>query len=279
MNREITIYYPGRSFPSVSITGPSCSKPCDHCNGRYLKGMADVSMDGALYDFGIEHYSKGGTGFLLSGGCDIYGSVPLNDNIFRDIERLKRETELKINLHTGLVDRETAEKVGISGVDKVSFDLLGSNETIEKVLHMNRTVEDYVRSYEYLADSGVSIVPHILAGFHYGQPLGEVKAVEIAARFDPEKAVLIILIPTPGTRMEGMKSISVDDVLDIGREMRSKMEGDLVLGCMRPKGEQVLEFSLLESGFNGIVMPSRETLKRCRNEGWTLRSEYQCCAI
>jgi len=241
--------------------------------------MADVSRKDSLYKFGKTLENKGGNGFLLSGGCDLNGSVPLDDSIFEQVRRLKKETDLRINLHTGLVDEKTTEMIRSSGIDVVSFDLLGADETIESVLHMKKTVKDYERSYDLLVDSGVEVVPHILAGFHYGKVLGEYDAIDIAAQFKPERAVLIILIPTPGTRMENVQPLEDEEVLLIGRKMRERLRGDLILGCMRPKGRTSLEFSLIEIGFNGVVVPSNATMRKCKEQGWKLLEEDHCCAI
>ena len=66
-------YYPGRKFPSFSTTGNFCNLNCPHCRGKYLQGMEETKTAEILYEKAIELESRGGNGFLLSGGCDKIG--------------------------------------------------------------------------------------------------------------------------------------------------------------------------------------------------------------
>jgi uncharacterized radical SAM superfamily protein len=61
--------------------------------------------------------------------------------------------------------------------------------------------------------------------------------------------------------------------------MRESISGDIVLGCMRPKGMPDLEIEILRRGFNGIVLPSRKTLGNIEREGWMTTRHDNCCAI
>ncbi len=279
MARKIDVYYPGNSFPSVSITGGRCSLSCAHCDGRYLGGMVDVSEGQSLYEFGLTLWNKAGIGILVSGGCGPGGALPINDNILDQISRLKSETGLKINMHTGLVGRKTAESIAASGVDAISYDILGDDSTIKEVLKLDKKVEDYIRSYQALEDAGLHVVPHILAGFNYGKERGERRAIGIAASFEPKRVVLIILIPTPGTPMENVRPLDKVTVLSLAEYMRGSLKGNLVLGCMRPKGSHGIEFGVLEKGFNGIVLPSKRTMTRISESGWETKRYEHCCAI
>ena len=279
MKRSLKVFHPGASFPSVSVTGPHCSRSCEHCSGRYLQGMHDVSGRNALYEFGIDLSNRGGKGLLVSGGCGPDGGVPMSPHILRQISRLKKETDLVINMHTGLIDPGTAGRIGASGVDMVSFDLIGDNETIRRVLHLDRTVGDFERSYSNLREAGLRVTQHILSGFHYGKERGERRAVDIASRFEPERAVMIILIPTPGTPMENVAPMKDGRVLSIARYMRGRLKGELFLGCMRPRGNSPLEIALLEAGFNGIVLPSRRTMEYIEEKGYIVEKRYSCCAV
>ena len=279
LTRKIEIFHPGRSFPSVSITGPSCSRHCEHCDGRYLKGMVDVSMKGGLFKFGSDLWDRGGRGILVSGGCDTDGRVPFSKDILKQISDLKRNTGLMINVHAGLVDRKEAVAIHGSGVDVVSFDIIGDDSTIKDVLHIDRKVVDYVSSYEALVDAGLEVTPHILGGIHFGVIKGEMRAIEICSTFKHRSTVLIILIPTPGTPMGSVDPLSMEDTLLIGRYMRERISGKIYLGCMRPKGMVEVETSLLDIGLDGIVLPSKRTLEHIRKKGWETVEYDHCCAI
>ena len=73
------------------------------------------------------------------------GQVPFLKHI-DEIARVKKELGLKIMMHTGLVDEKMAAGLKNAGIDGVALDIIGAQETIEQVYHMNCTVEDFDRS-------------------------------------------------------------------------------------------------------------------------------------
>ena len=228
-------------------------------------------------DFGMRLWARGGKGMLVSGGCREDGSVRIPEGVFREVRELKDRTGLYINLHTGLVDGRTAGLVAWSGADNVSFDLVGDDRAIREVLHLDRTVEDYEKSYRSLTEAGANVTPHILAGLNWGGPSGEMRAVEIAKAFSPKVAVLLVLVPTKGTPMEGVPPMGMEEVLQIAHHMRASLGGELMLGCMRPKKGPSLEMAVLDAGFDGIVLPSRSTVKKARELGWGIELADTCC--
>lgn len=252
---------------------------CEHCNGRYLKGMVDVSKKGSLLQFGISHAEAGGKGFLLSGGCDSNGAVPFPAHIFQELSEIKDTTDLTINMHVGLLDDKTARRISSSQVDNVSFDLVLDDETISEVLHIDRPSGDYVKTLDLLDGYGIPVSPHILAGLNFGTISWEFDAVKELSRRHYENVILIILIPTKGTGMHTVEPPENGMVLALAREMRRALDGRLVLGCMRPKGSIEIEMGLLDSGFDGIVLPSRRTLGYIDEKGWEIQKHNKCCCM
>ncbi|MGA1821151.1 MAG: radical SAM protein [Thermoplasmatota archaeon] len=279
MTRRVKLFRPGKSFPSVSVSGPSCSMACDHCSKKYLGGMADVSKPGALLEFARKLSDRGGKGMLISGGSDKSGAVMYRDHHFREMMEIKRETPLVLNLHTGLITPDIADKISRADVDTVSFDVIGDSETITDVLHLNAAPDDFRQTYKLLTDSGIRVAPHVLAGINYGRLSGEKKAVDLISEFKPDTAVLIILIPTRNTPMENVEPVPESKILDLGRYMKDRLEADLILGCMRPRSYRSLERDLIEMGFSGIVLPRRDTVNWIRARGWDTVEEDACCAI
>ncbi|MBN1538518.1 MAG: radical SAM protein [Candidatus Thermoplasmatota archaeon] len=277
--RRITVYEPGSSFPSVSVTGTRCALSCDHCCGKYLKGMRDISPKGSLYKFGIDLWERNGSGILISGGCDPFGAVDFPPYTFEEIRKLKEETGLLINLHSGLVGERVASSISTSGVDKVSFDLVYDDKTIRNVLHLDRKKGDFIDTLTMLREKGVDVAPHILAGLDRGVISWEHEAVEMLSKMDVDTVVLIILIPTKGTRFQGSSPPPPDDILDLAARMRSSLKGRLVLGCMRPKGYSEIEVKLLGLGFDGIVLPGRSTLRWMASEGHIIERKSICCCM
>ncbi len=279
--RKLTVYRPGSDFPSVSVTGDQCSMSCSHCSGRYLKGMEDVSRRGGLYLFGTELAKRGGKGMLVSGGCEPDGAVAFPEHTFNEIRRLKEETSLLINLHSGLIDERTADRIASALVDRVSFDLVYHDPTIQNVLKLERTKDDYIATLNILHDKGLKVSPHILAGLDHGELSWEwdavLKIAEMGSRVD--EVILIVLIPTKGTTFGELPVPSEEKVLDLASFMRESLGSRLILGCMRPKGYHTLETGVLEIGFDGIVLPSRRTTAWIREKGFMVDEQNICCCF
>ncbi|MFW6144935.1 MAG: radical SAM protein, partial [Candidatus Natronoplasma sp.] len=186
-------YYPGKKFPSVSITGEHCELSCPHCEGRFLKGMKSVSDPEELYEFAVEHERSGGNGFLLSGGSTEKGEVPLRAYL-SVVSKIKEKTSLEVNVHTGLPSEDLVYDLANTGIDTVSYDMIGSQKTIDEVYGMDASPEDYKKGYEMLKEAGLRVIPHITVGLNAGELDGEFKAIEMLA--GPSTLVLNSLIPS-----------------------------------------------------------------------------------
>jgi len=289
-NKVLNCYYPGDKFPAISITGSECSLNCKHCGQHYLKNMTAANTPGKLKDFCLTLESNGVNGVLLSGGCDENGAVKF-DEFVDVISDLKSETDLIINIHTGLVtDGTIMQQLANAGVDVASVDLVGDTETIRQIYGIERSVEDYENGLKLLIESGIpSIVPHICIGQHFGELKGEMKAVEIIEKLHkkydnfPSKIVFIIFIPTRGTEMENEDAPSIIDISAVIKKTRSAFpETPIILGCMRPKRTELdreIEFAALNAGVNGVVLPSKRTIEFAREQGYEIKKYETCCAI
>ena len=110
---ELTVYSTGRTFPSVSVTGTECGQMCAHCKGRFLKGMIDARA-ASVSDIADALVAEGAAGMLISGGCDANGTVP----VMKELEHIRYAARrgLRINVHTGFIGKEDAERlVGAGG--------------------------------------------------------------------------------------------------------------------------------------------------------------------
>lgn len=262
----VKFYYPGEEFPSISITGSSCALSCPHCEGRFLNGMEAVPTPEDLYDFAVELDKSGGNGFLLSGGCNERGKVPLKKYV-DVLSRIDEETSLKINVHTGLPDQEMVDKLSNSGVHAVSFDMIGSKETIEKVYGLDVSPTDYKKGYELLKRSGLKVVPHITVGLNEGELDGEFRAIELLN--NPSKIILNSLISS-----NFGKSVEKKDILSVIDYIPNKTK--IIIGCMREKGMVELEIEALKKGVNGIVLPAKDT-KKWAEDHFNVDILKQCC--
>jgi len=283
LKRDPTFFacYPHPRFPVLSITGRECALSCKHCGKRYLETMHPCLTPDALFTTCTGLAENGARGVLLSGGYNDEGYVPFEP--FLDaIERVKRETGLFISAHTGLVPSWLAHELGRARIDLADFDLIGDDETIELVLGIDRTAEDYRQTMKVLKRSLPHVAPHICIGLHAGEIKGERKALELAAEVNPQVLVMLVLLPTSKTEFEHVAGPIPEAVGEIIAEARIKLpETTLALGCMRPRDARRDEFELqaLRSGVDRVELPSERTLEAARKIGLQVRRIDMCCAV
>ncbi len=279
MRGPIECFYPGSSFPAISVTGGSCALNCKHCARRYLEGMIPAGSPSELVGLAEALAERGAKGFLLSGGSDETGRVPLGP-FSGAIRTIKSSTDLLINAHVGLASESELRDLVSSGVDAFSADIYGSDETIREVLGIERRANDYFTVVRILKDLEAKVAPHLCVGVEGGVVRGEFEAIERLAAIEPEVLILISLIPTRGTAYESAKAPSTKDLLDVIRAARFSLpRTKLILGCMRSKKDRSSEYQLVEAGLDGVVLPSPSTVRRLVSEGYETRKRLLCCAF
>ncbi|MDH5201284.1 MAG: radical SAM protein, partial [Candidatus Bathyarchaeota archaeon] len=187
-----------------------------------------------------------------------------------------------VNIHTGLLDHRQAEEIGSTGVDTVSVDVVGSNETIRRVYGLSATVDDYIETLNSLREALVPhIVPHICVGLDFGKIRGEAAALEVARGIDPELVVILGLMPTPGTAMESVEPPSAEALARAVTAARLMCpESGVALGCMRPRtGKGRIEELAMKAGASRLVLPSRSTIEKAEAGGFRVMHLDGCCSI
>ncbi len=268
------------AFPSISITGSSCSLNCSHCGGKLLETMIPATSPQTLVKTCKKIKAKGAVGCLISGGCLPDGSVPIGR--FIDAIAEAKKLGLTIVVHTGLINIDTANRLKKAGVDTVSIDILGSEETTKEVYHIDATAKDYRQSLLALKSSGIPFTPHVLVGLHFGELRGELNALKMISEFQPSALILIVFLPIRGTRMENIKPPSPKTVAGVLAEARSIMSRvPIVLGCARPKGKLRSDIDVLavEAGVNAIAFPTVEAIKAADNFGLDITFSNLCCSL
>ncbi len=280
--RTLRAYFPGNKFPSISLTGSECSLSCAHCDKYYLDHMLDGSSPEKLLEICYELEKNGAIGCLLSGGLDENAAVPF-EKFLDAIAEIKKETNLVINAHTGLLSRSIAQKLGKIGVDVASVDVIGDERTIKEVYGLDKTPEDYFNNLVMLKQSGISyIAPHVCLGIHFGEIVGELNALEMARQINPDEIVIIGLIPTRETLMEHIPAPSPEtfaQIVAIARLMFPKIP--LSVGCMRPKGRMRIEIDkqIVKSGADRLVLPTRSALRELAELNLKIKKIEACCTI
>lgn len=294
-NSEINFYAPGIKsyeteyfenknadlFPPFSITGNQCSLNCDHCNAEILKSMAPALTPDDLFNKALFISGKGGKGFLLSGGSNSKGIVDILPFI-PTLKKIKSDLGLKVIVHCGLITPRIADGLMEADVDSAMLDIIGDEETIRKVYHLNASVEDYNLSLRYLSERGIPCSPHVVIGLKNGVISGEYNALDIISGYNISSLVLVGLMPMENTRMEKVSTPSPQDIGKIFLYARKKFfNKPVLLGCERPYGldKYKIEELAVKTGLNGIAYPSEGVIPFSIKLGLKPKFSNLCCSL
>jgi uncharacterized radical SAM superfamily protein len=270
------------SFPSFSITAGACGLNCDHCRAEILKPMLAATSP-AMLDQKVRHLvaTQDLQGFLLSGGSNRRNEIPY-ERYYPVVERLKRDfPQMSIAIHTALTDEAGARAMEAAGVDTAMMDVIGAEETIREVYHLDRPVEDFEATLAALCTTSMKVSPHIVVGLHYGRIVGEPHALDIVSRHAVEALVLVVVMPfyaKPGL-------FAVPDTADVGRifgEARRRLpDRQVLLGCARPPGlhKRAVDAYAVMAGLDGIAFPADGVVGVARAVGRPFHQEHACCSI
>lgn len=267
-------------FPSISVTGRGCALNCKHCGGRILEAMMPAETPERLVEVLRELKARGAVGCLISGGCLPDGSVPIRR--FVDAIAEAKKLRLRVVVHTGLLDFDAALSLREAGVDAVSIDIIGSDETIRDIYNLEASVRDYEEALDALSRAGVPFTPHVLVGLHHGELRGEFNALRIISKHSPSALIIIVFFPIKGTIMEHIEPPPPEDVARVLVASRLLMpEVPIVLGCARPKGRHRVRTDILavEAGVNGIAFPEAKAVKRAMELGLEVSFSPLCCSV
>ncbi|MGE5145163.1 MAG: radical SAM protein [Candidatus Eiseniibacteriota bacterium] len=271
------------SYPAFSITGSACALNCDHCQTRILDPMIPATSPAeldrkvrdlvALKDLG---------GFLLSGGSNRRNEIAY-ERFFPTIEGLKRDfPQLRIAVHTALLDEKRAKGMEAAGIDVAMMDVIGAQETIREVYHLDRPVEDFEATLAALTATSMDVVPHIVIGLHYGRLLGEERALDIVARHPVAALVLVVVTPIYAPADRPFATVPESDVAQVMVAARRRItRAPVQLGCVRPAGrhKMMTDAYAVMAGFDGIAYPADGVVALARAIGRPVEQEHACCSI
>ncbi len=269
-----------KAFPTISITGNSCTLKCKHCGGKVLETMQPAPLVGDLYPLAQKLKSEGAVGCLISGGCLPDGSVPL-DEFMDSIRRIKRDLALTVFVHTGILNQQTVYALKDAGIDAALIDVIGSEDTIRKVYNLKVGVADYQSSLKALQQAKIAFIPHVIVGLNDGKLDGELQALKLISQVNPSALVIIAFMPIHGTQMEKTPPPKPSDIAKTAAMARQMFpHTPLVLGCMRPKGEKRNQTDVLalKAGVDAIAFPSEEAIKYAHSKGYKPTFNSYCCA-
>jgi lipoyl synthase len=263
---EITWSYP-LDTAVLSLTGPHCALSCAHCGGHYLKGMRPI----------WETEPDGAGTVLISGGCDSRGRVP----VLAHTEQVRAWRAGRLmNWHVGFVSEAEMEAIAPL-VDVVSFDFVGDDETAREVYGLDVSVDDYEATYRLLRRHARTI-PHVTIGLRGGALGHEMPALERLQALGADGLVLLVFMPTPGTRYADRLPPGPEAVAGLAAEARQRFpDVSIYLGCMRPKGvyREAVDPLAVRAGVNVIVSPSRAARRAAHDLGLTAHEIRTCCVF
>ncbi len=270
------------SFPAFSITGGACALMCDHCEANILKPMIPATspevLDQKVRDLVLLQNLQG---FLLSSGSNKKNEIPY-ERFYPVIENLKRDfPHLRVAIHTALLDERRAKLMESAGVDTAMMDVIGAEETIRDVYHLDRPVDDFEETLAALCSTTMEIVPHIVIGLHYGRILGEANALDIVARHGVHALVMVVVMPFYAKA----NMFLTPEESEVGRiflEARTRLpEKEVLLGCARPVGlhKRVTDAYALMAGLDGIAFPADGLVAAADAIGRAYHQEHACCSI
>jgi uncharacterized radical SAM superfamily protein len=270
------------SFPAFSVTAGACALDCDHCQAKILEPMIPATRPETL-DQKVRELvaAQDLRGFLLSGGSNRRNEIRY-ERYYPVIEKLKRDFPyLKIAIHSALLDTTRAQRMEAAGVDTVMMDVIGAEETIREVYHLDRPVADFEATLAALCATRMQVVPHIVVGLHYGRIVGEPTALDIVSRHSIHSLVLVVVMPfyaRAGT-------FQTPDASAVGRiflDARTRIpDREVLLGCARPPGmhRRVTDAYAVMAGLDGVAFPADGTLAVANAIGRPAAQEHACCSM
>ena len=280
----IKVYNPSNKFPAISITGSECALQCEHCNKKYLDSMRHLKTNEDLEKFLLKLSENDGVGALISGGSESDGSVPLI-NFLDTIKKIKNQTNLIINTHTGLLNEETAKKLADAEVDIVSFDINMDEEILRDIYHLDKNLSEYENSVNLLKKYNLNIVPHMCIGLYYGKLHKELDSIRFIKEsgMNPSLIVLIALIPPKNSHKKFERPDPIDIAKVIAAIRFNFANTEISLGCMRPRGNIKVEVEqkAIQAGITRIEIPSPQTLTWLKKVNPNIKFKFfsACCAI
>ena len=277
-----TLSYQKDRFAAISVTGSHCDLRCGHCKGKLLESMIPAENPEAFLQAAERLRMNGAHGILVSGGADQNGEVPLK-KIIPSIKVLKdKDPQFKVIAHTGLIRREIAKGLKEAGVDQILIDVIGDDDTIREVYHLNKRVEDYEKTLFMLKEMGHRLAPHIIIGHHFGEIRGEWKALEMVTRIGVETIVLVIfktLLLTGENHFKIPRPEETSRISAVARILNPRIP--IRMGCIRPahpwKAE--MEKGFIDSGVNTIAYPLQGTIDYTKEIGLNTKFIEMCCSL
>ena len=160
--------------------------------------------------------------------------------------------------------------------------MIGDDDTIREVYHLNKRVEDYEKTLRILKEMGHRLAPHIIIGHHFGEIRGEWRALEMITRVGVETLVLVVIKPLRKTGFHQIRIPSPEEtsrISAIARILNPTLS--IRTGCIRPArpSKAAMERGFIDSGVNTLAYPLQGTIDYAKEIGLDVRSVEMCCSL
>jgi len=275
--KTVRCFIPGRSFPAVSVTGSECDLCCPHCMGHPLSNMLPAETAEKLLAIADRLENENAIGFLLSGGCDSSGALPIKGHL-EAISSIKANTSLKINAHLGYPDPKNVPDIVSTGIDVFSVTYPINDNIGKEIFMVPEALARYNETHKALEREGAKkIVPHVLVGL--ADIEDELEGIRRLEQFHPRSLVILTHIPLRNTPLGERSPPENDHIIRFVSECREILsDTKLILGCMRNRGQIDIERYLIENYLDGIVMPDRR-LSALTLNNIEIEELGGCCAL
>jgi uncharacterized radical SAM superfamily protein len=224
-------------------------------------------------------------GILISGGFDNRGRLPLDERILLELKEVKNKygREIKVFMHLGFTDRQTAEGLYECGIDGVLVNVFSDKHSIEEIYNLKGfTPGMFYENVRLLKDAGLRVSPHLILGLGDSSLSGEYRSVKEIAGSGTDSCVFAIAKNISKHDKLTFPDIKPTDVLKLFEYAQSIMpDTPVILGCARPHGQEFekMEMELLKLGISVIAFPSERTLDYAKDNNFSFHFEEQCCAF
>jgi len=183
-------------------------------------------------------------------------------------------------VHSGLIDYPNALRLREAGIDQALIDVIGDDETYQKVYHVPFGVSRIISSLEALQKADLPTIPHIVCGLNFGKLKGERSALARLTEFDIKQLVIVSLMRIPGTPSWHCNLPLAEEIAEIVAEARLLLPHALIsLGCARQRGNDAIDCLAIDAGVNRLALPSDEAVQAAVAYGLKISYQKTCCSV
>lgn len=220
-----------------------------------------------LSDIVLYYYNAGARGFLISGGFNRDGYLPIGREYISYLKEFKKRNGIFLSVHLGLAPRDLIDRA-LEVFDLIDYEVPPSHEYVRRGRGVKASQEDYLKVLEYVTrEYGEErISPHIVIGSPLASLHQELDVVREVSSI--HNRMIILLLHANGESLEELRVLRV-------AELSRKLFKEVSLGCMRPrKGSEIIDKLVSSRHIDRVANPGKSYVEKYR-----MRIVHACCSI